>query len=654
MKKRIIGTMLIILMLLNGIMPNTVCISVHAFTNYDVEVIKDKAPIREGYYEKKAVKKWVTKGTVLTVVGEKRNLVLNLWYEVKGGGYIYSENVKPVHKHNYKLVGYEKAHPHLSSYACSCGEGYCGNETQKQKGCKECYPDTNTNSKPTLTPSYTPKTNTILDDQTRSFTEEITKSNTNNTNSKPSNNSGSSSKSSNNSQNSNKNTQSTHKHEDVIVGYEKAHPHYAIHECYCGNYGYCGPETKKQDGCEKCYPHKHEDVIVGYEKAHPHYAIHECYCGNYGYCGPETKKQKGCSKCYSHEHVYKATSMRQKEHPHYLIEECSCGETRVNRNDEGYYSECRICKSPFQMQTSKYADFAGRALDLATGTYYPLPTVDSDGKDITHVTLDLLGLIPVWGAIFDGINVGMYLVEDDYAGAILSGMAFVPLVGYISTGGKYYKASGTLLVDLAADNVDDMVKVVSKYSDDVAEGVGKVASKYSDDVGKAAKNVITYTKPESVSEVAVYILTHSDDYSEETLRIIKKIADNKNIWVEEAFDGIETLVSNKYKGNIVTRAGLVYGYGSKEGNRLYHIVERHSYSFGKAQNVFKYDGKDIFYLIDDIVLNEDIAKTVVQSSRVANYYNTPYVIGRDGETILKVITEGDNVISAYPVFTLND
>ena len=49
--------------------------------------------------------------------------------------------------------------------------------------------------------------------------------------------------------------------------------------------------------------------------------------------------------------------------------------------------------------------------------------------DIVHGALDIAGFIPVLGAIPDGINAAIYVVEGDWANAGLSAVAMVPAWG---------------------------------------------------------------------------------------------------------------------------------------------------------------------------------------------------------------------------------
>lgn len=54
---------------------------------------------------------------------------------------------------------------------------------------------------------------------------------------------------------------------------------------------------------------------------------------------------------------------------------------------------------------------------------------DLSTMDIVHGALDLAGFIPVLGAIPDGINAGIYVVEGDWVNAGLSAVAALPAVG---------------------------------------------------------------------------------------------------------------------------------------------------------------------------------------------------------------------------------
>ena len=53
-----------------------------------------------------------------------------------------------------------------------------------------------------------------------------------------------------------------------------------------------------------------------------------------------------------------------------------------------------------------------------------------------HTALDVLGLVPIAGEVADGLNALWYSAEGDYLDAALSTGAMVPVIGWVSTGGK--------------------------------------------------------------------------------------------------------------------------------------------------------------------------------------------------------------------------
>uniref|UniRef100_UPI00404B414F AHH domain-containing protein n=3 Tax=Gelidibacter sp. TaxID=2018083 RepID=UPI00404B414F len=58
-------------------------------------------------------------------------------------------------------------------------------------------------------------------------------------------------------------------------------------------------------------------------------------------------------------------------------------------------------------------------------------------KDVVHIVLDGIGLVPVVGEVADLINGGLYLLEGDGVNATLSFAATVPIAGWTATGTKY-------------------------------------------------------------------------------------------------------------------------------------------------------------------------------------------------------------------------
>ena len=85
----------------------------------------------------------------------------------------------------------------------------------------------------------------------------------------------------------------------------------------------------------------------------------------------------------------------------------------------------------------------------------PNQTNSSKGRSIldgVQLALDVAGLVPGVGEIFDGINAGIYALRGDYTNAALSAAAMVPFAGWAATGAKFVnKGRNALKFAKAAD-----------------------------------------------------------------------------------------------------------------------------------------------------------------------------------------------------------
>ena len=108
--------------------------------------------------------------------------------------------------------------------------------------------------------------------------------------------------------------------------------------------------------------------------------------------------------------------------------------------------------------------------------------------DAAQTGLDLVGLIPVVGEPADGANSIIYLARGDEVNAALSAASLVPIGGWVSTGGKL---------------VNKTIKCVTKYGDDVFEGVVKLtnATEYFSKVSTKTKVVGSYPPSHTASQV---------------------------------------------------------------------------------------------------------------------------------------------------------
>ena len=103
-------------------------------------------------------------------------------------------------------------------------------------------------------------------------------------------------------------------------------------------------------------------------------------------------------------------------------------------------------------------------------------------------------------------------------------------------------------------------------------------------------------------------------------------------------------------GNWISNEGLVYGQGSKDGNRVRHVLQHTQPNPSKpVHTVFNVDKSEVIGLIDEAWINRGTG--ILQSNGNVCYdINMGRAIGTNGETTIRIITQGysNNVITAYP------
>ncbi|GAA1998932.1 hypothetical protein [Brevibacterium samyangense] len=94
-----------------------------------------------------------------------------------------------------------------------------------------------------------------------------------------------------------------------------------------------------------------------------------------------------------------------------------------------------------------------------------------------HTALDVLGLVPVVGELFDGLNGLIYTAEGDFVNAGLSYAGMIPFVGWGSTAAKGIKGAEALTSMRAArevaENAADVSRAAGKSADDLAIDTSK-------------------------------------------------------------------------------------------------------------------------------------------------------------------------------------
>jgi hypothetical protein len=89
-------------------------------------------------------------------------------------------------------------------------------------------------------------------------------------------------------------------------------------------------------------------------------------------------------------------------------------------------------------------------------------------SEVGHTALDVAGMIPVVGAVADGVNAAWYLAEGDYANAALSGVGMIPGLGDAATATRLGMRGARLIRN--GDRVVDMGRQV----DNVLSRSGRV------------------------------------------------------------------------------------------------------------------------------------------------------------------------------------
>ena len=108
----------------------------------------------------------------------------------------------------------------------------------------------------------------------------------------------------------------------------------------------------------------------------------------------------------------------------------------------------------------------------------------------------------------------------------------------------------------------------------------------------------------------------------------------------------------KYNGDgtWTSNEGLVYGQGSREGNRVKHVMTHTVPDSSKpVHTVYNVDKSDVIGLIDEGWKNRGVGD-LQRNGNVIYDVNMGRSIGTNNENILRIITDGysNKIITAYP------
>lgn len=104
-------------------------------------------------------------------------------------------------------------------------------------------------------------------------------------------------------------------------------------------------------------------------------------------------------------------------------------------------------------------------------------------------------------------------------------------------------------------------------------------------------------------------------------------------------------------GSWTSNKGLVYGQGSKDGNRVKHVLQHTVPNDSKPlHTVYNVDKSEVIGLIDEAWVNK--GQGILQSNGNVLYdINMGKIIGTNGEDTIRIITKGysNNIITAFPL-----
>ena len=171
-------------------------------------------------------------------------------------------------------------------------------------------------------------------------------------------------------------------------------------------------------------------------------------------------------------------------------------------------------------------------------------------KDLLHITLDALGLIPVYGEVADLANGVLYKIDGDNVNATLSVANAIPIAGWVSFSTKY----GLKVINVVND-VNTKVRLTWTITNNVvsfgaestcraqlrkilglavgnpliAHHIMPISLQTNDIIQKAAKSSSSFHLNEALNGLALNALQHTGNHAVYTDKIFLKLQDFKEL-----------------------------------------------------------------------------------------------------------------------------
>jgi len=362
-------------------------------------------------------------------------------------------------------------------------------------------------------------------------------------------------------------------------------------------------------------------------------------------------KDSSCNKCKAIHNSRKPFIKEELENKKQLISHinCMCFYSYYPPKNDLKYKEnsSSLLKKLFGKVNNAISNFFEKA-EKVIKAYLESLTL----SDIIHTSLDILGFIPVVGAVFDGANAIFYFSEGDYLNGSLSSIGAIPFIGWVSSGSKLI-FKGAKVVDKAydiaktADKVSDIAKAADKISD-ISKALDKVS-----DISKAVDNVTDFSKTADKIKDVVQEIDKAKDFL--------KRADEIEDIVKAADDAVDISRSIEITNDIaesIDNINDVVKFVSDSGEIIDKIADslKATEKYEKSQKALKEFTKIVSESLDSVKIIKPVWEGATLSEKVINaakYFDKINDIVKEiktAENIAKsidVVKTAENIVDTF-------